>query len=47
MLQLTSSKYYTFRQRVLAALGIQHGMPMSHIVISGLSGCAIFFHINS
>jgi len=33
MLQLKSSMYYPFRQRVLAALCIHHGMRMSRIVL--------------
>ena len=44
-LQLKSSKYYPFRQRVFAVLGIQNGMRMRHTVICNLSGSAIFFHI--
>jgi hypothetical protein len=30
---------------VSIALGVLHAMRMSHIVICGLSGSAIFFHI--
>jgi len=32
---------------VLVALGIQHAMRMRNVVICGLSGSAIFFHIIS
>jgi extradiol dioxygenase family protein len=32
---------------MLVALGIQHARHMRHIVIRGLSGCIIFFHIIS
>ena len=35
----------TYSKCVFAALGIQHAMRMRHIVISGLSGSTIFFHI--
>jgi len=37
----------TYSECVFAALGIQHGMRMRHIVIRGLSGSTIFFHIIS
>jgi hypothetical protein len=30
---------------VSLALGIQHALSMRHIVISGLSGSTLFFHI--
>ena len=40
-----SSNYCTFLLNVFVALGVQHAMRMCHIVICGLSGCAIFFHI--
>ena len=35
----------TYSQRVFAALVIQHAMRMRHIVICGLPGFTIFFHI--
>jgi len=28
---------------VFIALGVQHAMRVGHVVISGLSGCTIFF----
>ena len=34
-------------ERVFVALGIQHAMHMPNIVICGMSGCIIFFHIIS
>ena len=40
-----SNKYYIFCVCVSVALGIQHAMCMGHIVIFGLPGPKIFFHI--
>jgi len=37
----------TYAECVSVALGIQRAMRMRHIVICGLSGSAIFFHIIS
>jgi hypothetical protein len=35
----------TYIKRVFVALGVQHAMPMRHIVICGLFGATIFFHM--
>jgi len=43
--QRKSNKYYILRECVFAALGIKCEMRMRRIVICGLSGFAVFFHI--
>ena len=37
----------TYSECVFVALGIQHAKCMRHIVICGLSGFTVFFHIIS
>jgi len=37
----------TNSERVFIALGIQHAIHMPHIVLSGLAGSKLFFHIIS
>jgi hypothetical protein len=37
----------TYTECVFVALGIQHEMGMSHIVICGLTGFTVFVHIIS
>jgi len=39
------SKSITYSERVFVELCIQHALRMHHIVIYGLPGSAIFFHI--
>jgi len=47
LLQYKSNKYYIPWEYVLVVLGTQHEMHMCHIVICGLYGSTIFFHIIS
>jgi len=37
----------TYSESVFVALGIQHAMRMRYIVVSGMPGSTIFFHIIS
>ena len=37
----------TYSKRVSVALVTQHAMHLHHIVICGLSGSTLFFHIRS
>ena len=39
-------KYCIFRECVFVALGIQHAVCMHRIVICGLHGSTVFFHIS-
>ena len=36
----------TYSDCVFVALGVHHAMRMRHIVISGLPGSTIFFHVS-
>ena len=47
MFQWKNNQYYTAWVCVFLALGIQHAMGMSHIVICGVPRSKIFFHIIS
>jgi len=37
----------TYSECMSLVLGMQHAMRMHHIVVCGLSGSAIFFHVTS
>ena len=37
----------TYSKHAIVALGIQRARHMHHIVICGLPGCTVFFHIIS
>ena len=45
LLQWKNNEYYTDWMCIFVALGIQHAMPMSHIVVYGLARSTIFSHI--
>jgi len=36
----------TYSECIFVGLGTQHAMHMRHIVICGLPGCAVFFHMS-
>ena len=44
---VVGKQYHTYSECVAVALGIQHAMHMRHIVICGLPGFTVFFHIVS